>query len=109
MSIAVFSEQHQGPINGLHFNPHKESSHLLASGGSDCEVYVTSIERPEQPNVFFLRHLRIMRNTRRKLQKLLGILKLHIFWHLHLKMVLASYGTYGRSEHGLIKISQMPG
>ena len=52
MSIAVFSEQHQGPINGLHFNPHKESSHLLASGGSDCEVYVTSIERPEQPNVF---------------------------------------------------------
>ena len=52
--LVLFStaEQHQGPINGLHFNPHKESSHLLASGGSDCEVYVTSIERPEQPSVF---------------------------------------------------------
>ena len=45
-------EQHQGAINGLQFNPHKDSSHLLASGGSDCEVYVTSLERPEQPNVF---------------------------------------------------------
>lgn len=31
-------EQHQGAIHGLHFNPHKESSHLLASGGADCEV-----------------------------------------------------------------------
>ena len=45
-------EQHQGAIHGLQFNPHKESSHLLASGGSDCEVYVMSLERPEQPNVF---------------------------------------------------------
>lgn len=45
-------EQHQGAINGLHFNPHKESSHLLASGGSDCEVFVTSIEHPDQPSVF---------------------------------------------------------
>eukprot|EP01038_Epipyxis_sp_PR26KG_P012063 gene12063-16144_t len=45
-------EQHQGAINGLHFNPHKESSHLLASGGSDCEVYVTSLEHPDQPSVF---------------------------------------------------------
>jgi protein transport protein SEC31 len=45
-------EQHSGAIPGLQFNPHKESSHLLASGGSDCEVYVMSLERPEQPNVF---------------------------------------------------------
>ncbi len=45
-------EQHQGAIAGLQFNPHKESSHLLASGGSDGEVYVMSLECPDQPNVF---------------------------------------------------------
>lgn len=45
-------EQHQGSIAGLHFNPHKESSHLLASGGSDAEVYVISLERPDNPSVF---------------------------------------------------------
>lgn len=45
-------EQHQGSINSLHFNPHKESSHLLASGGSDKEVYVTSLEDPDNPTVF---------------------------------------------------------
>jgi protein transport protein SEC31 len=45
-------EQHQGSVNGLHFNPHKESSHLLASGGGDGEVYVTSLERPDEPSVF---------------------------------------------------------
>ena len=45
-------EQHQGAVSGLHFNPHKESSHLLASGGSDTEVFVTSIEHPDQPSVF---------------------------------------------------------
>ena len=45
-------EQHQGAIPGLQFNPHKDSSHLLASGGSDGEVYVMSLERPDQPNVF---------------------------------------------------------
>jgi WD40 repeat protein len=45
-------ENHQGAINGLHFNPHPESSHLLASGGSDCEVYVTTLERPDLPTVF---------------------------------------------------------
>eukprot|EP01035_Chromulina_nebulosa_P017943 gene17943-23567_t len=45
-------EQHQGGIRGLQFNPHKESSHLLASGGNDGEVYVLSLERPDEPNVF---------------------------------------------------------
>lgn len=45
-------EQHTGAIPGLHFNPHKESSHLLASGGSDGEVYVTSLENPHAPSVF---------------------------------------------------------
>lgn len=45
-------QQHQGAIFGLQFNPHRESSHLLSSGGSDGEVYVMALERPEQPNVF---------------------------------------------------------
>jgi protein transport protein SEC31 len=26
-------EQHEGPVNGLQFNPHREATHLLASGG----------------------------------------------------------------------------
>ena len=45
-------EQHAGAIFGLDFNPHAESSHLLASGGSDGEVYVLALDRPETPNVF---------------------------------------------------------
>jgi protein transport protein SEC31 len=45
-------EQHQGVVTALHFNPHKESSHLLASGGSDGEVFVTSLDHPDQPSVF---------------------------------------------------------
>lgn len=45
-------DQHTGAIFGLQFNPHKESSHLLASGGVDCEVYVMALDRPDQPNVF---------------------------------------------------------
>ena len=51
-SLLASVEQHQGAIAGLQFNPHKESSHLLASGGSDAEVFVTSLEPPDQPSVF---------------------------------------------------------
>ena len=51
-SLLASVEQHKGAICGLHFNPHRESSHLLASGGSDAEVYVTSLEHPDQPSVF---------------------------------------------------------
>lgn len=51
-SLLASVEQHQGAIGGLHFNPHKESSHLLASGGNDGEVFVTSLERPDAPTVF---------------------------------------------------------
>eukprot|EP01041_Mallomonas_annulata_P003398 gene3398-6750_t len=51
-SLLASLEQHQGPIHGLQFNPHKESSHLLASGGSDGEVFVMALDHPETPNVF---------------------------------------------------------
>lgn len=51
-SLLLALEQHQGTVSSLDFNPHKESSHLLASGGSDTEVYVISLERPDAPSVF---------------------------------------------------------
>jgi protein transport protein SEC31 len=51
-SLMASVEQHQGAISGLQFNPHVESSHLLASGGNDAEVFVMSLERPDAPNVF---------------------------------------------------------
>ena len=41
-----------GAVAGLQFNPHPASSHLLASGGSDGEVYIMSLENPQTPNVF---------------------------------------------------------
>ncbi|CAM9628396.1 unnamed protein product, partial [Phaeothamnion confervicola] len=44
--------RHQGAVNGLQFNPHKSSSHLLASGGSDNEVFIMALDRPEAPTVF---------------------------------------------------------
>lgn len=45
-------ERHTGSIHGLQFNPHPESSHLLASGGSDGEIYITALDNPDQSNVF---------------------------------------------------------
>lgn len=45
-------EQHQGAVSAVHFNPHAESSHLLATGGSDAEIYVISLDHPDNPSVF---------------------------------------------------------
>ncbi|KAH8070453.1 hypothetical protein JL721_5227 [Aureococcus anophagefferens] len=45
-------QRHTGAVNGLEFNPHPTSAHLVASGGADCEVFVASLERPEAPSVF---------------------------------------------------------
>lgn len=47
--IASIEQHHQGAVSGLHFNPHKDSSHLLVSGGADAEVYVWNLERPDDP------------------------------------------------------------
>lgn len=44
--------RHTGPVTGLHFNPHKSSSYLLASGGADSEVFIISLDRPDAPDVF---------------------------------------------------------
>ncbi|CAM9408176.1 unnamed protein product, partial [Discosporangium mesarthrocarpum] len=45
-------QRHTGAVTGLHFNPHRSSSHLLASGGADSEVYIIALDRPDTPNVF---------------------------------------------------------
>ncbi|CAN0500684.1 unnamed protein product, partial [Laminaria digitata] len=45
-------QRHAGAVTGLHFNPHKASSHLLASGGADSEVFIMALDRPDTPNVF---------------------------------------------------------
>lgn len=45
-------EHHTGAVQSLHFNPHIESSTLLASGGSDGEVYIISLEDAQNPVVF---------------------------------------------------------
>jgi hypothetical protein len=37
---------HKGGVNALQFNPHPATSHLLASGASDAEVFVTDCSRP---------------------------------------------------------------
>ncbi|CAM9755309.1 unnamed protein product, partial [Hapterophycus canaliculatus] len=44
--------RHAGPVTGLSFNPHKSSSHLLASGGADSEVFIIALDRPDAPTVF---------------------------------------------------------
>ncbi|DBA02893.1 TPA: hypothetical protein N0F65_005920, partial [Lagenidium giganteum] len=44
--------RHKGAVNALQFNPHDDSSHLLASGGSDGEVYIMSLEKLASPGVF---------------------------------------------------------
>jgi protein transport protein SEC31 len=63
--------RHKGTVNAIHFNPHEDSSHLLASGGrsvvlmllfrsiilnenvySDGEVYIMSLEKLNTPGVF---------------------------------------------------------
>ncbi|KAF1793506.1 WD40 repeat, conserved site [Phytophthora cactorum] len=44
--------RHKGAVNALEFNPHEDSAHLLASGGSDGEVYIMSLEKLASPGVF---------------------------------------------------------
>jgi protein transport protein SEC31 len=50
--LLVSIDQHQGSVSALHFNPHSDSSHLLATGGSDGEVFVISLDRLDPPSVF---------------------------------------------------------
>lgn len=44
--------RHKGAVNAVQFNPHDDSSHLLATGGSDGEVFIMSLDKLQQPVAF---------------------------------------------------------
>lgn len=50
--LASINRHSGGAVSALQFNPHPASANLLATGGSDGEVLVTSLDTPEKPNVF---------------------------------------------------------
>jgi len=47
-------QPHRGAVNGLQFNPHPKSQHLLASGGSDGTVYIHALDAPDTPKQPFV-------------------------------------------------------
>jgi len=49
--LASISSHTGGAISSLHFNPHKASANLLATGGSNGEVFITSLDNPEKPTI----------------------------------------------------------
>lgn len=52
-STALLStiERNSGAISALQFNPHRDSANLLATGSSEGEILVSSLENPIQPTV----------------------------------------------------------
>jgi len=44
--------RHQGGVTALQFNPHAASANLLASGASNGEVLITSLDNPSEPHVY---------------------------------------------------------
>eukprot|EP00591_Stephanopyxis_turris_P009575 CAMPEP_0195525504 /NCGR_PEP_ID=MMETSP0794_2-20130614/25990_1 /TAXON_ID=515487 /ORGANISM="Stephanopyxis turris, Strain CCMP 815" /LENGTH=1054 /DNA_ID=CAMNT_0040655983 /DNA_START=104 /DNA_END=3268 /DNA_ORIENTATION=+ len=52
--ITTVKEHSGGAVTSVAFNPHLNSDmqQLLATGGSNGEVLITSLERPENPDVF---------------------------------------------------------
>ncbi|EQC34520.1 hypothetical protein SDRG_07848 [Saprolegnia diclina VS20] len=44
--------KHKGAVNAVQFNPRPDSSHLIASGGADGEMYITSLAKLEKPMIF---------------------------------------------------------
>ena len=85
--LISLTQQHQGAIPGLQFNPHKESSHLLASGGVDCEVFVTSLENPDQPTIF------VPAPPPNNVKHSAGITK--VAWNTQVSHILASASSNG--------------
>lgn len=51
-SLLNSTARHQGAVPALQFHPLADSSHLLASGGVDSEVFIISCERPDAPSHF---------------------------------------------------------
>eukprot|EP00978_Attheya_sp_CCMP212_P004495 scaffold9789_cov54-Attheya_sp.AAC.12 len=50
--VSSMSRHSGGAVSALQFNPHPASANLLATGGSDGEVLITSLDAPDQPNVY---------------------------------------------------------
>ncbi|ETV85073.1 hypothetical protein, variant [Aphanomyces astaci] len=44
--------KHKGAVTALQFNPNKDSTHLLASGGADGDVWIMSVNNVAAPGVF---------------------------------------------------------
>jgi protein transport protein SEC31 len=51
--VAKISQQKSGAVSALAFNPHPSSANLLATGGSQGEILITSLDNPEQPAVTY--------------------------------------------------------
>lgn len=51
-TVATVKRHSGGAVSALQFNPHPASANLLASGGSDGEVLITSLENPKAPHVY---------------------------------------------------------
>lgn len=51
-ALAGRMNKHTAAVNGLQFNPHPQSKNLLASGGADSQVLITTLDRPDAPRVY---------------------------------------------------------
>jgi len=49
--LSTVSRESSGSISALSFNPHVASAHLLATGSSNGEILITSLDNPDQPTV----------------------------------------------------------
>lgn len=49
--LSSISCHNNGAISALEFNPHPGSANVLATGGSNGEVFVLSLDKPDQPTV----------------------------------------------------------
>ncbi|OQR85466.1 hypothetical protein ACHHYP_11810 [Achlya hypogyna] len=43
--------KHKGAVTSVQFNPRPDNSHLIASGGTDGEIYITSLAKLDKPMV----------------------------------------------------------
>jgi len=52
--VTTISQHVKGAVSALAFNPHPSCAFELATGGSNGEVIITSLENPNQPESFCL-------------------------------------------------------
>jgi protein transport protein SEC31 len=49
--LSTIDRQSNGAISALQFNPHPDSANLLATGSSNGEILISSLDTPDQPTV----------------------------------------------------------